>query len=423
MKPSSFLLQTLPKTRFVPKSGHYPAGFSAGAVRCGIKKAGPDLAAIVSSSPCTAAAVYTQNQFPAAPIAVTREVIAQNQGNIHAVVLNSGCANAMTGPKGLEDARAMAESGKVKFGPTLVMLTGVIGQHLPMDKLSSGIDAVSKQLGSSHESWLSCAEGMMTTDTFPKLVSREVVLNGQRYSIAGLAKGAGMILPNMATLLGVIVTDAAVTESALAKILGHAVDRSFNCVSVDGDMSTNDTIALLANGKENPITESSSDFRVLQNAVSGVASELAQLLVRDGEGATKFVTLKVKGAPTYSAAKRIAASVANSALVKTALYGRDANWGRILAAVGYTDFGSDSVKLDPSKLALSFIPSDGSEPLVCYADGGAKIVDEERASQILADEEFGITIDLGLSNEGEECTYWTCDLSHDYVTINGDYRS
>ncbi|ODV84490.1 hypothetical protein CANARDRAFT_200894 [[Candida] arabinofermentans NRRL YB-2248] len=432
------------KSRFVPTEGTYPQGYKVGAISTQVKKNNTlDLSLLTSSIPASAAAVFTTNKFKAAPVIASKDVLSKTKGNgINAIVVNSGCANAVTGQGGLSDAYSMIETTDSLFGAvenpsTLVMSTGVIGQRLQMSKILPGISKLSTQLGSDHEAWLNCAKGIMTTDTFPKLVSKQFVLSdGITYKLAGLAKGAGMICPNMATLLGFFVTDAKIEPSTLSKILQHAVDRSFNCISVDGDMSTNDTITALANGaaaskQSTTITETHPDFIKIQYEITQFAKQLAQLVVRDGEGATKFITIKVKNALNFKDAKKVASTIANSSLFKTAMYGEDANWGRILCAVGYSD-----VEVNTSKTNVSFVPVDGSARLNLLVNGEPELVDEDRASEILKGEELIIEVDLGMKLETSdikaeaednehkgECEFWTCDLSHEYVTINGDYRS
>lgn len=425
---TSSVKQVSDKSRFVPTSGFYPKGYKVGAFSSGVKKDNKlDLAMLVSETPASAAAVFTQNKFKAAPVLASQSVLKQSSGSdINAIVINSGCANAVTGEGGLKDAYSMIEkvdttiSNKKSHPSTLVMSTGVIGQRLQMNKILTAIpELANKNLGSNHDSWLTCAKGIMTTDTFPKLVSKNFTIDGTNYSLAGLAKGAGMICPNMATLLGFFVTDAPVTPKALNSILKHAVDHSFNCISVDGDMSTNDTISALANGAAGGklIDENSPNYDIIKNEITSFAKQLAQLVVRDGEGATKFITLKVEDALSYEDAKTVANSISNSALVKTAMFGKDANWGRILCATGYA-----GVEVEPSKTNVSFIPVDGSAELKLLVNGEPENVDEERASEILESEDLEIKISLGTGG-GHSCEFWTCDLSHEYVTINGDYRS
>jgi glutamate N-acetyltransferase / amino-acid N-acetyltransferase len=323
-------------------------------------------------------------------------------------------------------------------GPnTLVMSTGVIGQRLPIQKILNGIPAAHSAIASTHQSWLTTARAIMTTDTFPKLLSTTFTLpsshhSGTTYSLAGMTKGAGMIHPNMATLLGILCTDAPIAPSALQPMLKSAVNQSFNSISIDGDTSTNDTVAILANGAAAPspstpsITSSSSpDYTAMQDVLTRFAQQLAQLVVRDGEGATKFVQLSIRNATSYEDAKLIASSIARSPLVKTALYGRDANWGRILCSIGYTQNLSSNAVV-PEKTSVSFVPTSNSKSkdegeLKLLVKGEPQSVDEERAARLLEDEDLEVVVDLGTG--GEECVFWTCDLSHEYVTINGDYRT
>ncbi|OAQ29484.1 Arginine biosynthesis bifunctional protein ArgJ beta chain [Linnemannia elongata AG-77] len=418
------------KQKLIPTSGSYPKGFLVSGISSAVKKSGAkDLALITSPDlPCSAAAVFTKNVFQAAPVVASRTRLQDNGGKgIHGMVTNSGCANAVTGAQGLENAKEMLEALDDLTGhqrSSLVMSTGVIGQHLKMDKILKGIQDSKKALGGDHKHWMDCAEAYMTTDTFPKLRSKTFQLpdSGVEYRMAGITKGAGMIHPNMATLLGTIVTDLGVAPGLLQYALTHAVDRSFNAISVDGDMSTNDTVALLANGGASGgkiVVEdvTSKDFEAFRENLTEFAQELSQLVVRDGEGATKFVKVSVEGAPSFEAAKTVASTIATSSLVKTALYGQDANWGRILCAVGYSGVS----EIDPKKVSVSFIPQDQSEPLKLLVNGEPEQVDEARASEILKMEDLEIRVELNL---GEEKTaYWTCDLSHEYISINADYRS
>jgi len=297
--------------------------------------------------------------------------------------------------------------------------------RLPIQKILNTIPKAAKNFGSSHEHWLKAARAICTTDTFPKLLSRQFSLPSSpdtTYRIVGMTKGAGMIHPNMATLLGIICTDAPIGPSGLSEMLGRAMEKSFNSISIDGDTSTNDTVAILANGvaggKE--IADSGSQgFREMESTLTSFSQDLAKLVVRDGEGATKFVTIRVTNAKSYEDAKRVASTIARSPLVKTALYGKDANWGRILCATGYAE-GVDSVV--PGETSVSFIPTDGSPELKLLVRGEPEQVDEERAAQILEAEDLEILVKLS-DSKGEEAVYWTCDFSHEYVTINGEYRT
>ena len=420
------------KQKYVPSSGIYPKGFLVSGTHVGVKptnKSFPDLALLYSEKPCSASAVFTKNKFQAAPVSVSREVLESRQGEgIRAVVVNSGCANAVTGKCGLHDASSMARTVDECFGSsapssTLVMSTGVIGQRLPISKILAGIPNAFATLESSHKSWLRTARAICTTDTFPKLLSTSFSLPSSpqtKYSLAGMTKGAGMIHPNMATLLGILCTDAAIPVSVLKPLLTHAVDRSFNSISIDGDTSTNDTLALLANGAAGGLpleSISSNDGRAMAEILTSFTQSLAQLVVRDGEGATKFVRVCVTNSPLYEDAKNIASTIARSPLVKTALYGKDANWGRILCAVGYTQ-GLKEGTIVPEKTSVSFVPVDGSEVLKLLTKGEPEAVDESWAAKILEAEDLEIRIDLGggaLGDGKEEASYWFCDFSHEYV--------
>lgn len=420
--------------RFVPKSGVYPKGFSVGGIHCGIKKDGQslDLALLRNDyeQPAVASAVFTKNKFKAAPVQVSRSIVEEKNGkNINSLIINSGNANAVTGSQGIDDAWKMVQltDASLKNDPksTLVMSTGVIGNKLPISNVLAGIPKLAGDLGTTHEHWIKCAQAICTTDTFPKLISKEFKIDGKAYRLAGVAKGAGMICPNMATLLGFFITDAPVSSPALKSVLTYATNRSFNSISVDGDMSTNDTIVAIANGAAGgeliEDTDGDKNYLKFREEVTSFAQQLAQLVVRDGEGATKFITLKVRNALSFEDAHKIASSIANSALFKTAMYGKDANWGRILCAIGYSDVSSED-SIIPNKVSVSFIPTDGSPKLKLLVNGEPEEVDEERASQILAAEDLEIDIDLG-ANGTHESVFWTCDFSHEYVTINGDYRS
>jgi glutamate N-acetyltransferase/amino-acid N-acetyltransferase len=430
------------KKKYVPTSGTYPLGFKAGSAHVGVKASNTrfdDLALIASDTPCAGAAVFTTNKFQAAPVTVSRDMLKKRKGEgVRAVIVNSGCANAVTGRGGIEDAISMGKETDNCFiednngeddgqgSRSVVMSTGVIGQRLPIQKITSKIPKAYYNLGDTHDHWLATARAICTTDTFPKLVSRTFSLpsSSEEYHIAGMTKGAGMIHPNMATLLGIICTDAPVAAGPLQSALTSAITKSFNSISIDGDTSTNDTVALLANGAAGgkPITSTSSpDFAAFQKTLTDFAIDLAKLVVRDGEGATKFVTIRVTNAATYKDAHRVASTIARSPLVKTALYGKDANWGRILCATGYAE-GVDSVI--PEETSVSFVPTDGSEELKLLVRGEPEQVDETRAAKILEAEDLEINVRLS-ENRGfkEEAVFWTCDFSHEYVTINGDYRT
>lgn len=393
-------------------------GFEAAGVACGLKPNGAlDLALVFSTRPCVAAGVFTTNLFQAAPVIYDRQVLARNATGVQAVVINSGCANACTGEQGLRDAAATAAAAAASLGippeAVLVMSTGVIGKLLPMERILAGIAAASAQRSATVEAGHAAARAIMTTDTRPKEIALRVQTEGGAFTIAGMAKGAGMIHPNMATLLSLVVTDVALAPALAQSALREAVDESFNMITVDGDTSTNDTVLLLANGAAGlaPITdEASSLYAAFYEALRQVLRHLAQAIVRDGEGATRFITITVEEAASRAAAKQVAMAVAKSLLVKTAIYGQDANWGRIVCAIGYS-----GVPLQPERVGVWL----GDLELV---HGGAPYhLDEERASQILAQAEIPIRITLG---QGEaRTTVWTCDLSHRYVDINAHYRT
>ncbi|TFY71276.1 hypothetical protein EVG20_g1733 [Dentipellis fragilis] len=429
---STFTAKSVPSKTHLHKpipDEAFPKGYALNGVHCGVKKDPTvlDLAVILSTSPnpTSAAACFTRNTFKAAPVVVSQEVLDKSAGRVRALVINSGCANAVTGKQGTEDAWAMVRATDALLDPkptgneTLVMSTGVIGQTLPISKIVSGIQA-STSLGSGFAAWERAARAFMTTDTFPKLRARTFTLGGKQFHMAGMDKGAGMIHPNMgpphATLLGCIMTDAAVSHRSLQSALTYAVDRSFNSISVDGDMSTNDTIVVLANGAAYPeaveIDEHTDQatYEAFRDELTSFAQNLAQLVVRDGEGATKFVTVSVDGAASYEDAHKIASRISTSALVKTALYGEDANWGRVLAATGSIPL---STPLDPTRVSVSFIPTDGGGPLPLLVNGEPENVDEARASEILSAEDLEVRVELGLGNESAK--YWTCDFS--YVRI------
>jgi glutamate N-acetyltransferase / amino-acid N-acetyltransferase len=390
-----------------------PKGFLAGTARCGLKKAGDDLAIIFSERPAAAAAVFTQNLVQAAPVLVSRENLRFKTHR--AIVVNSGGANACTGEKGLNDARETARMVAEYFNcderEILVASTGVIGVRLDMDKIASGVREATGRL--SRETGIRVAEAIMTTDTKPKRAARSVKLGENVVKIAGVAKGSGMIHPDMATLLSFVTTDAAIGRAALRKALNIAVDRSFNRVSVDGDTSTNDMLAVLANGAagNEPITTpEGADFELFTGALTEVCRDLAIQVARDGEGARKLITIRVRSAPNERDAAKIAATIATSLLVKTALAGADANWGRILAAAGRS-----GVKFDPSKVEIKL----GS--LAVARNGVGLPFNEARALEILKRDEVIVTFDM---RQGEaEGSEWTCDLTEDYVHINADYRS
>jgi glutamate N-acetyltransferase/amino-acid N-acetyltransferase len=389
-------------------------GFLAAGVHCGVKKAKKDLALIVSDVPAATAATFTTNRVVAAPITVTREHLAQTRA-MRAIVVNSGNANACTGDRGLADAQLMASATGQALGidprEVLVSSTGVIGQYMPIEKICAGIHAAAGII--APDGGQDAAEAIRTTDTFTKEIAVRTTVAGHPVVIGGMAKGSGMIAPNMATMLAFVTTDAAVAQDLLDQTLLDAVERSFNRISVDGETSTNDMVALLANGRAgNPMLRSREDegFDAFRQALEHVLVRLSKMIVVDGEGATKFVEITVKGAADENAALRAARAVAGSALVKTALNGEDANWGRILAALGYS-----GVEFDPAAVEIHF----GDLPVL--RPNYQIDFSEERAKDILSRRE--ITITIGLHQGSASASFWTCDLSKEYVAINANYRT
>ena len=396
-----------------------PKGFSATGVMAGIKEGKKDLAMLFSQVPAVAAAGFTTNVVKAASVLRNMDII-QKGGNINGIVVNSGNANACTGQKGLQDNEEMAKTYGdalyVDSNTILTASTGVIGVPFPIDKVKTGIINGVSALGDSRQDARLAAESIMTTDTVSKEVAVCLELGGKTVTIGGMAKGSGMIHPNMATMLAFLTTDAAIDRVLLQKALSQTIPDTYNMVSVDGDTSTNDTVVVLANGlAQNPeITEENEDYALFQKALSMVNEKLAKSLVRDGEGATKLIEISVDGAKTQADAKTIAKSVVTSNLVKTAMFGEDANWGRVLCAMGYS-----GVSFDPQKVDIIYESKKGSITLM--KQGVPIVFDEEKAADILSADEIIVHIMMG---EGTaKATAWGCDLSYDYVKINGDYRT
>jgi glutamate N-acetyltransferase/amino-acid N-acetyltransferase len=395
-----------------------PKGFLAAAVTAEIKYKGrDDLTLIVSKQDCAATAVFTKNQVVAAPVIVDKETLKKNNAAVRVVIINAGNANASTGEPGLENARRTQEltAAALSCRPdqVFVMSTGVIGVQLPMDKLAAGIQAAAKQL--SPANGRSAAEAIMTTDTVPKHLAVKVKLSGGTVTLGGMAKGAGMIHPNMATMLSLLTTDADIAPDVLDSLLKTAVNQSFNRISIDGDTSTNDTVLLLANGASNVAINNHNDAEAFSEALNVLCRKLAQWIVKDGEGATKFVEIQVSGTVTNEEAHTIANTIATSPLVKTAFAGSDANWGRLLMAAGRAGIPFDQNKVD------LWIGTEQPYELQLVNQGTPTEYQETDAADIFAQAEFVISLQLGEGN-GED-TVWTCDLSHDYVTINADYRT
>ena len=393
-------------------------GFVAAGISAGFKKSGKrDLALIYSKTPAVATAVFTLNLVKAAPLVLDMEHIKNN--NTQAIIINSGNANACTGQEGYNNALKTAELVAEKLGlnksDVLVHSTGVIGVQLNMDVMNNGVESIVKEL--DDKSGQLAAEAIMTTDTFPKTVCVEIELNGKPVRIAGMSKGSGMIHPNMGTMLGVVVTDADIEKELLDKIFKDIVEDTYNMVSVDGDTSTNDMGVVIANSLANNdklIVEDDENTKKFKDALEYVNKELAMLIAKDGEGATKLIEVHVKNARSIIDAKKSAKAVVISSLVKTAIFGSDANWGRILCAVGYS--GAELI-VDNVEIFLK-----SGEDIIQVAKNGAGIeFSEEYATKILKEEKVEIIINL---NDGEHnAIAWGCDLSYDYVRINADYRS
>ncbi len=398
----------------------YPAGFRASGIHCGLRKnkSKKDLALIVADKPCNAAAIYTTNKVYGAPITVTREHL--KNGMARAAICNSGNANTCN-PDGVDKANAMCAALAAQLGidenDIIIASTGVIGEPLPLEPILSGIPALCDSLGYDAENGYAAASAIMTTDTRLKQIAAETVIDGVKVKIGGMSKGSGMIQPNMATMLCFVTTDANISSEALQVLLKRVADRTFNMISVDGDTSTNDTFSVMASGLagnaliENPDSESGKAFEEL---LEYVCKYLARKMAADGEGASKLLECRVHGCDTLENARILAKSVINSPLVKTAMFGADANWGRILCALGYA-----GVEFDPHKVDVSFI-SDAGEINVCK-NGGSVGFDEDKAKEILLKD--SIVMDVNM-NMGDACaTAYGCDLTYEYVRINGDYRS
>jgi len=392
-----------------------PQGFKVAGLHCGIKKdpALLDLSLFVSDGPCAAAGVFTKNLVHGAPVKVSRGRVPRN--STRAVVINSGNANACTGEQGIADAKWMTGLVAKELGcgedDVLVCSTGVIGRFLPKDKLEAGIPAAAQLLAATPAALEDAARGIMTTDTFPKISSRNAQLGGQSARITGVAKGAAMIAPNMATMLSVIMTDASLTPDEADDMLRHAVDRSFNCISVEGHMSTSDTVLLLANGAAGCGVRSPHDRTRLQQMLDEVASDLAHSIIRDAEGADHHITIDVRGLRTRDEAHRIAKAVAESPLVKTAIAGADPNWGRIVSAVGYA-----GVELQERDISLRL------NNILLYESGTPLPFDAAAVSAgIRNSRDVRIELDFPLGKESVR--YWTCDLTAEYVRLNADYTT
>ena len=395
-----------------------PRGFVAAGVHCGVRKnkEKKDLALVLSEQSCAAAAVYTTNRVIGQPLIVTKEHLAN--GVARAIIVNSGNANTCTGPEGLAAARRMAELVAerlpVAAEDVVVASTGVIGEPFNIAAIESGMDAL--VAGLSKSGYIDAREAIMTTDTMKKELAVTLELGGTVVTIGAMAKGSGMIHPNMATMLAFITTDCAIDAQLLQEALSACVKKTFNRISVDGDTSTNDMVVVMANGMAGNarIADRGADYRAFCEALDYVGIQLSRLIARDGEGATKLVECTVSGAATEDEAVGFAKAVICSSLVKTALFGSDANWGRVLCALGYTPGA-----LDPAKVDLAFESPRGYIE-VCKA-GSPLPFSEEKAKKVLGDQEVSVLVDLGMGEA--QATAWGCDLSYEYVRINGDYRT
>ena len=396
-----------------------PKGFLATGEHVGVKKVKKDLAIIYSEKPALCSAVFTKNLVKAPPLWWCEKLVKEKQ-KIQAIVINSGNANACTGDRGYQDALAMAETLSeclnIKKESVLVTSTGVIGVYLPMDKIIPGIKETSKTLGSDEKSAKRCAKAIMTTDTFRKEIAVEIDIKGKKVKLAGIAKGSGMIHPNMATMLGFITTDINISQEFLDKAFKENINDSFNMITVDGETSTNDMAVILANGlAENPVVDKEDeDYEKFKTALDYITKYLAKQIVKDGEGATKFLECQIFNAKSKEDARVLCKAILNSNLVKTAFFGNDANWGRILSAMG-----ASGVDFDPNQVKISFKNDTGEIKL--FENGLPVEFDEDFAFKILKQEEIKILIDM---NRGlESIIGWGCDLSFDYVKINAEYRT
>ncbi len=393
---------------------NFPLGFQALGLHCGIGKkiTKPDLAIFNSCEPCQAAGVFTKNQVKAAPVILSQERL--RKGRAIAVIINSGCANACTGAQGHKDAVKTAElvSQNLRIHPNdvLVASTGVIGAFLPMDKMARGVQDICAGIMDGQNDPLQAVKAMMTTDTVPKFEAVKVISPKGVYHIWGCVKGAGMIHPNMATMISVILTDAFLPAQALKRALKNAADESFNCASVDGDTSTNDSVYLLANGASGTHLTTPADQKKFEGNLKELSLKLVRRMIADGEGATKTVEITVVGGRTPADAKKIAETVATSPLVKTAMFGNDANWGRIMAAIGRS-----GVKIAPEKISIAFAD------MKVAKDGRGLPFSEKRGLEILKKKVVPVTINLGQGKAVARA--FTCDFSLDYVKINADYRT
>jgi glutamate N-acetyltransferase / amino-acid N-acetyltransferase len=389
-----------------------PQGYLASGVSAGIKKKGLDLAVLFSSQPASAAGVFTLNRVQAAPVILSKDNLNTSRGRSRAVLINSGCANACTGDRGMQDSvlstQCLASHLNVDPCQILVASTGVIGSFLPVPKVLKGISAAVSALNSQGGS--AAAQAIMTTDTKEKCFAIEGRIAGKTVRIGGMAKGSGMIHPQMATMIAALSTDVKISPRELGKLLRRVSDRTFNCLTVDGDTSTNDTVFILANGASGAAVVDSSSSSFFEEGLELVCEQLSQKIAEDGEGATKLVEVLVRGALDFETARKVAKTIANSSLVKTAIYGEELNWGRILCAAGYS-----GIPFDPERIALSL------NGIPIFRNGSP--VGSTRARAEKAMKAHDIRIEVDLASGRSSARVWTCDLSHDYVNINASYIS
>jgi len=396
-----------------------PKGFLASGTHVGLKKIKKDLSLILSQVPATTAALFTTNQIKAAPVLWSQAVLERNQ-QIRAVLTNSGNANACTGEQGFVDVRNTSEKLANELGilqdEILICSTGVIGVPMPMEKLIQGIPEVVKNLGHSETHGIAASEAIMTTDTYSKSIAIEVEINGKIITIGGIAKGSGMIHPNMATMLAFITTDANLSPEVLKTALFESSDSSYHMISVDGDTSTNDSVMIMANGMSGvPLIEpNTEEYELFVKALNFVNKNLAQQIVKDGEGATKFIEVNIKNSTDIKTARKLAKSIISSNLVKTAIFGQDANWGRVVCAMGYS-----GAEFNPENVDLSFASKVGE--ILLYKAGVPVPFEEQIALEILTEKD--ITLNINMNVGDFSATAWGCDLSFEYVRINGQYRT
>jgi len=388
------------------------AGIKATGIHAGLKRKRKDLALIVSEEPCSVAGTFTLNKVKAAPLIVSQELINKG-GKVKAILVNSGNANACTGDRGLNDAYEMQKYCAEKLGinqnEVVISSTGVIGEYLPMHILKTGIDSIVNEV--NNPDGIKAAKAIMTTDLREKSFAVKVQLSSGEITIGGIAKGSGMIMPNMATMLSFMATDAEIDSVLLKELLLKSVQNSFNKISVDGDTSTNDMVVLLANGiSKVKIAKDSNDEKLFLKALQAITIEMAKLIVVDGEGASKLVQIDVKGCKSNEDADKIAQTISNSPLVKTAVYGSDANWGRILAAAGRS-----GVDFNPADVVIKF------DDMIILNSNYEHKFDEDEATKILSKDKITITVDLNSGNG--KSTWWTCDFTEKYIEINASYRT